>query len=59
MERCRECSGRRIAFSHARAAVEYDEAAKRLVGAWKERGQRSLSRVAAEIVDGVVARPDA
>ena len=59
VERCRECSGRRIAFAHARAAVAYDEAAKRLVGAWKERGQRSLSRIAAEIVDGVVARPDA
>ena len=37
----------------------YDEAAKRLVGAWKERGQRTLARVAAEIVDGVVARRDA
>jgi predicted amidophosphoribosyltransferase len=59
VERCRECSGRRIAFAHARAAVAYDEAAKRLVGAWKERGQRSLSGIAAEIVDGVVARPDA
>ena len=59
VERCRECSGRRIAFAHARAAVAYDEAAKRLVGAWKERGQRSLSRIAAEIVDGVLARPDA
>jgi len=59
VERCRECSGRRIAFAHARAAVAYDESAKRIVGAWKERGQRSLSRIAAEIVDGVVARPDA
>ena len=59
VERCRECSGRRIAFARARAAVVYDEAAKRLVGAWKERGQRSLARIAAEIVDGVVARPDA
>jgi len=59
VDRCRECSGRRIAFTHARAAVEYDESAKRLVGAWKERGQRSLSRIAAEIVDGVLARPDA
>lgn len=57
--RCRECSGRRIAFVRARAAVAYDDAAKRLVGAWKERGQRSLARIAAEIVDSVVPRPDA
>jgi ComF family protein len=59
VERCRECGGRRIAFAHARAAVVYDDAAKRLVGAWKERGQRSLARIAAEIVESVVARPDA
>ena len=59
VERCRECSGRRLAFAHARAAVAYEEGAKRLVGSWKERGQRSLARVAAEIVDGVVPRPDA
>ena len=59
VERCRECNGRRIAYAHARAAVAYDEAAKRLVGAWKERGQRGLARIAAEIVDDVVPRPDA
>ena len=59
VERCRECNGRRLAFAHARAAVAYDDCAKRLVGSWKERGQRSLARIAAEIVDGVVPRPDA
>jgi len=59
VERCRECSGRRIAFACARAAVAYDDAAKRLVGAWKERGQRALGEVAAEIVDEVLARPSA
>jgi ComF family protein len=59
VERCRECSGRRLAFAHARAAVAYDDAARKLVGSWKERGQRSLARIAAEIVDGVVPRPDA
>jgi predicted amidophosphoribosyltransferase len=57
--RCRECAGRRIAFARARAAVAYDDAAKRLVGAWKERGQRTLAELAAEIVDAVVARPSA
>jgi ComF family protein len=59
VERCRECTGRRIAFEHARAAVVYDDAAKRLVAAWKERGQRTLASVAAEIVDDVVPRPSA
>jgi ComF family protein len=59
VERCRECSGRRIAFARARAAVAYDESAKRLVGAWKERGQRTLAELAAEIVTGVVTRPNA
>ena len=57
--RCRECAGRRIAFARARAAVAYDDSAKRLVGAWKERGQRTLAELAAELVNGVVARPDA
>ena len=59
VERCRECSGRRIAFARARAAVAYDDSAKRLVGAWKERGQRTLAQIAAEIVEGVVPRPSA
>jgi len=59
VERCRECAGRRIAFASARAAVAYDDAAKRLVGAWKERGQRTIAALAAEIVDSVVARPTA
>jgi len=57
VERCRECAGRRVAFASARAAVAYDDAAKRLVGAWKERGQRKLAAIAAELVDGAVARP--
>jgi ComF family protein len=59
VERCRECSGRRIAFARARAAIAYDDSAKRLVGAWKERGQRTLAQLAAEIVAEVVPRPSA
>jgi predicted amidophosphoribosyltransferase len=39
--------------------VAYDDAAKRFVGAWKERGQRTLAAVAAEVIDEIVARPDA
>jgi predicted amidophosphoribosyltransferase len=50
VERCRECSGRRLAFSSARAAVVYDAAARALVGAWKERGLRRVAPLAAELV---------
>jgi len=59
VERCRECAGRRIAFASARAAVAYDDAARRLVAAWKERGQRRLAGLAAELVSESVPRPPA
>lgn len=59
VERCRECSGRRIAFATARAAVAYDDAARLLVAAWKERGLRRVAALAAEIVCEVVPRPSA
>jgi ComF family protein len=59
VERCRECAGRRIAYASARAAVAYDEAAKGLVAAWKERGQRTLASTAAQFVAEVVPRPRA
>jgi predicted amidophosphoribosyltransferase len=57
--RCRECSGRRLAFASARAAVAYDDGVRRLVAGWKERGLRRLGRAAAEIVAERVPRPDA
>jgi predicted amidophosphoribosyltransferase len=50
VERCRECAGRRLAFATARAAVGYDEAARRFVHAWKERGLRRLAVEAAQLV---------
>jgi predicted amidophosphoribosyltransferase len=50
VRRCRECTGRRLAFAHARAAVAYDEHARALVSAWKERGLRRLVPILAEIV---------
>jgi ComF family protein len=59
VERCRECSGRRLAFASARAAVEYDPAVRALVAAWKERGLRGLASLAAAIVEEVVPRPTA
>jgi ComF family protein len=57
VERCRECAGRRIPFASARAAVAYDDAARSLVAAWKDRGLRSIASLAAELVTEVVARP--
>ena len=44
VERCRECSGRRLGFATARAAVLYDRGAQSLVAAWKEHGIRVLAR---------------
>jgi predicted amidophosphoribosyltransferase len=57
VRRCSECSGRRLAFESARAAVAYDAAVKALVAGWKERGLRRLVGVAAELVVEVVPRP--
>lgn len=59
VRRCAECSGRRLGFARARAAIVYDDRARALVGAWKERGRRDLARVAAELVSETIARPDA
>ena len=59
VRRCSECSGRRLAFVSARAAILYDEPARRLVLAWKERGRRRLAREAAELVAETLTRPDA
>ncbi len=55
--RCRECAGRRLAFASARAAVAYDDAVRRLVAGWKERGLRRVAGVAAGIVVEVVPPP--
>jgi predicted amidophosphoribosyltransferase len=57
VSRCRECVGRRLSFATARAAVEYDDAVRRLVGGWKERGLRRLAADAAALVADVVPRP--
>jgi len=57
VSRCRECSGRRLAFASARAAVEYDDRVRRFVAAWKERGLRRLAAEAAEAVAGAIEPP--
>jgi predicted amidophosphoribosyltransferase len=55
--RCRECSGRRLGFARARSGIAYDDAGRKLVRAWKERGLRTLAAVAAEVVAASLARP--
>ncbi len=57
--RCGECAGRRLAFARARGAVAYDDAVRKLVAAWKERGLRRLSCLAAELIVDAVERPPA
>jgi len=57
--RCRECSGRRLAFASARAAVSYSGPARDFVRAWKERGLRPFASLAAELVAERVSRPGA
>lgn len=59
VSRCAECSGRRLAFRTARAAVVYEDAARRFVREWKEGGRRDLAAIAAGLVVAVVARPGA
>lgn len=58
VRRCAECVGRRLGFARARAAIVYDDRARALVGAWKERGRRDLARVAGELVAETITRPD-
>jgi predicted amidophosphoribosyltransferase len=56
VRRCAECSGRRLAFARARAALAYDERVRRIVAAWKERGLRRLARWAAVVVAETLPR---
>jgi len=59
VERCRECSGRRLAFATARSAVAYTGATRDVVRAWKERGLRPFAVLAAGLVAERVPRPTA
>jgi predicted amidophosphoribosyltransferase len=58
VRRCAECTGRRLAFASARAAVAYDERVRRIVAGWKEQGLRRLAVTAAELVVETVACPN-
>lgn len=55
--RCAECSGRRLAFASARAAVAYDEPVRALVRAWKEQGLRRIATLAADVVEERLKAP--
>lgn len=58
VRRCAECSGRRLSFASARAAIVYDARARALVDAWKERGRRTLASEAADLVVESLRVPD-
>ena len=58
VSRCSECAGRRLSFASARAAVAYDDAVKRLVSGWKERGLRHLAVPSGEILVERLPRPE-
>jgi predicted amidophosphoribosyltransferase len=57
VRRCSECSGRRLGFTRARAAVAYDDAARKVVTAWKEHGLRAVAGLAGELVCETLERP--
>jgi predicted amidophosphoribosyltransferase len=59
VRRCRDCAGRRLAFTKARAAVYYDDAVRALVAAWKERALRRLAGSAVSVMIEVVPPPSA
>jgi predicted amidophosphoribosyltransferase len=59
VRRCAECSGRRVPFETARAAVAYDDHVRAIVAGWKERGLRRLAATAADLVVAAVPRPSA
>jgi ComF family protein len=58
VRRCAECAGRRLGFARARAAIVYDERARRFVLTWKERGRRMLATLAADLIAEVLSPPD-
>jgi len=58
VRRCAECSGRRLAFASARAAVAYDARVRAIVAGWKEHGLRRLAVLAADAVAAQLSRPD-
>jgi predicted amidophosphoribosyltransferase len=57
VNRCLECSGRRLAFASARAAVAYHGLVPAFVSAWKERGLRVLAEEAADVIANTLEPP--
>jgi predicted amidophosphoribosyltransferase len=58
VSRCSECSGRRLAFVSARAAVAYDERVRSIVAGWKEHGLRRIAVTAADLIAAALPPPD-
>jgi predicted amidophosphoribosyltransferase len=58
VRRCAECSGRRLAFASARAAVAYDARVRTIVAGWKEHGLRRLAALAADEITAQLPRPE-
>lgn len=50
VERCRECAGRRIAFTRAMSGYAYAGPVRPFVRAWKEHGLRHLAAVAVDLL---------
>ena len=59
VRRCRECAGRRLGFTTARAAVAYEQGVRRVLAAWKEGALRRLATVATGLVADTVPLPAA
>ncbi len=59
VDRCRECTGRRLHFASAHAAVVYAGPARRLLLAWKEHGLRRAASLAADLVAETMTPPAA
>jgi predicted amidophosphoribosyltransferase len=56
VQRCRDCTAPTPAFASARAGVELDEAARRLLVGWKDRGLARVVETVADVIADVVPR---
>jgi competence protein ComFC len=57
VRRCRDCAGRRLAFTTARSAAYYDDGVRPVVSAWKEHALRRLAAAVVSVMLEVVPPP--
>ena len=57
VERCLDCTGRRLSFASARAVAAYRGPARDLVRGWKEHGLRPVASLVADLVVAGVTPP--